>query len=136
MTCSENKDLAQVNWAIGDYFQKNNFDNHDIEMHGYMQLDEPKGNLVLGHYGKGEILVVFDRRILPKESRNKELTFGAKHYQEVLKALYASMIKLCNEQEIPYISYAGEFFRKKEKEFFKKLDEIKDKIHNRLENAI
>lgn len=84
----------------------------------------------------GEILVVFDRRVLSFYHRRNilqyPLTKGEKLRLDCLKATLKSSQNLCDERKIPYIIYEGEIEKGEEIIFRKKIDDAKPNVLNKL----
>ncbi len=114
-------------------FFKSNFGKYysQIDFQKYSTLGEPVKDNQIGHWGLGEILVIFDRHISPKTSQDP--SFKNTPYFRALKVSYDMSRNLCDEKEIPYIIYEGEMTKKEEKKFIFKIEEIRDQIKSRLE---
>ncbi|OGJ12855.1 hypothetical protein A3K82_00890 [Candidatus Pacearchaeota archaeon RBG_19FT_COMBO_34_9] len=129
----ELKDREQIEEVVGEYFTKE-FRAYfkGIQIQAYPEFKSPQP--MLGHLELGEVFVVFDQRICSKEM----------HYQGIEKTPYFKSLKLsfelsqqlCNEKNIPYVLYKGEIAKKEDNLFIAKIDSVKDKIKNRLEEKI
>jgi hypothetical protein len=126
------KDQDDISWTIEAYL-RNNFKKYtsNIETQKFSSLSESttRGYAI----GKsGEILVVFDRRLCPREERRVELKKGEEREGLIQLALEMSK-KECDKNEIPYVQYEGEIRNGTEDAFITKINRVKEKIKKRLE---
>jgi hypothetical protein len=129
----DTRDLEDVALTI-DYYFKKKLKRGEIEIQTFSALNEPSNmgcSLGIG----GEVLVVFDRRICPKEERRIELKAGYEREALVQLALKMSQ-EYCDKAGVPYIQYVGEMRNGAEEMFIAKVDGVKDKIQLRLEGRI
>lgn len=126
----ELKDREEIGVAVENYF-KNEFRNYskELEIQKYYSLNEPLTENQIGHHY--EILVIFDRRLCPKENRYEHArnTFRFKLLNNVLELTK----NVCDEKNIPYITYEGELTKKQELNLINKIVGKKEKIKQRLE---
>ncbi len=132
----ELQDRNDITDLIKDYLKKNFQGFRKINTMTYSSLGEPCKDEQIGHWGTGEILIIFDRRLIPKYKRNFNLSKESRINYGILNASLCISMKLCDEKEIPYLRYEGEKIKGEQKLFFDKLDSIKDKIQSRLEKTL
>lgn len=102
-----------------------------IKTEDYSALNEPPTRDQIGHWGLGEILTVMDRRFCPQQDRFRSL--GTTPYYKALKISYEMSKNLCEKENIPYVIYEGEIFKKSEDRFLAKIEKIKNQIKGKLE---
>ncbi len=124
------RDLEEIALTLNNYIDRN-FKNSKIEIQKFFGLSESS---IKGYPigSGGEILVVFDRRLCPREIQSIELRPGFE--KEALTQLSLKMSKeYCDKSGIPYIQYEGEIRNRIEQLFVAKIDGVKNKIKKRLE---
>jgi len=131
----ELKDREEIAEILQEYF-KRNFGNFysQIEIQKYSMLREPVKDNQLGHWGIGETLVVFDRRLCSQKERIRSNV--NRPYYKALKVAYEMSVGLCDKKEIPHVVYKGEIAQKKESAFIAELEKIRGKINGRLETKV
>jgi hypothetical protein len=127
------KDQEEIGMTLEDYFN-HNFKGHlPIDIQKFATLHEPtmKG-YSLGN--GGEILIVFDRRLCPREGSYIE--HQGRRNEINLEELAIKDLRMqkgyCYQQGIPFLTYEGEIERRVEREFIAKLDKVKEGISKRL----
>lgn len=127
-------DKEDIGVIVKEYFF-NNFKKYfkDLKIQKFSSFREPLTYDQLGHWNEGEIFVVMDRRLCPKGKRLKSDNQNIKNYYRGLKITLDLSKKVCEEKDIPYVTYEGEMRKDKKPDFINKIDLVKSKIENRLE---
>jgi hypothetical protein len=125
----ELKDREEIGAIVEDYFKKE-FSGYfnNLQFQKFYALNEPMTENQIGHHY--EVLVIFDRRLCPKNDRSK-LTKGTPYFK-ALKVSLELTKNLCDEKNIPYLLYEGEMAKKKEYLFIRKIENIKKRLEERL----
>lgn len=133
----ELKDREDIAFFIKEYFKKNFRDYfNDLEIQNYFKFNEPPEIDRLGHWGERELFVVMDQRLGRSNSRFKEMRNNSSYKKSFEYHVFDLSKKLCDEKNIPYIFYEGEITKEEEFILTEKIDNVKDKIKNRLEGKV
>ncbi len=119
---------------VRNYFAENvkRSDKIDIQKFSYIGNSIDSGDKIgIG----GEVLVIFDRKLCPKEKRIKlfEQTKTERIYFSSLRIILEMSKGICDENKIPYMMYEGEIEKREKNLLIGKFNKVKRGIEARLE---
>jgi len=131
---SDPRDLEDISLTLEDYLKINFKKFLPIDIQKFFTLnDSSKRGYALGR--GGEILLIFDRRLCPRDtplsSRNRDI--GRVEFTQM--ALKMSK-DYCDKANIPYIQYEGEMRNRMEEVFIRKIDGVKNKMSKLIEEEL
>jgi len=123
-----------IECVVRDYFIENIKRIYEINIQKFSYIGESidSGNRIgMG----GEFLVIFDRKLCPREKRKKlsEQTETERIYFDGLGVILEMSKKICDDGKIPYLMYEGEIEKGEKNLLIGKLNKVKRGIEVRLE---
>ncbi len=107
--------------------------NRDVRYHKFGSIGESYTNHSQIGLG-GEILVVYDKSLLPPENHRPDSKIREYDLLKHLTALITESKRLCDSKGIPYFDYKGQIERKEERGLIAEFDRLRERMYSCLQS--